>query len=55
VAAQGGTVVQPWRDRFLAAEANDLHVVASAVELPDESFAQVVVHLQKSRIGRAHV
>ncbi len=49
VAAHGGTVVQPWRDHFLATEANDLHVVASAVELPDESFAQVVVHLQKSR------
>ena len=49
VIAQGGTVVQPWRDRFLAAEASDLHVVNSAVELADQSFTQVVVHLQKSR------
>jgi 16S rRNA (guanine1207-N2)-methyltransferase len=49
VAAQGGTVVQPWRDRFLAAESADLQVVASAIDIPDESFEQVVVHLQKSR------
>jgi 16S rRNA (guanine1207-N2)-methyltransferase len=49
VLAQGGTVVQPWRDRFLAAEANRLHVVDSARTLADESFTQVVVHLQKSR------
>ena len=49
VAAQGGTVVQPWRDRFRAAEADGLEVVASARDLEDESFAQVVVHLQKSR------
>jgi 16S rRNA (guanine1207-N2)-methyltransferase len=48
-AALGGTVVQPWRDRFLAAEANDLHVVASAEGLANESFRQVIVHLQKSR------
>jgi len=49
VIAQGGTVVQPWRDRFLAAKANELHVVDSARELADESFTQAVVHLQKSR------
>jgi 16S rRNA (guanine1207-N2)-methyltransferase len=49
VMAQGGTVVQPWRDRFLAAQANDLHVVDSARDLADQSFTQVVVHLQKSR------
>jgi 16S rRNA (guanine1207-N2)-methyltransferase len=49
VIAQGGTVVQPWRDRFLAAEASGLHVVDSARDLADQSFSQVVVHLQKSR------
>lgn len=49
VIAQGGTVVQPWRDRFLAAEANGLHVVDFARILADESFTQVIVHLQKSR------
>lgn len=49
VAAIGGTVVQPWRDRYLAAEAADLHVVPSARVLADESFGQVLVHLQKSR------
>ncbi|HEB88476.1 MAG TPA: class I SAM-dependent methyltransferase [Deltaproteobacteria bacterium] len=49
VAAHGGTVVQPWRDRFLAAEAAGLEVVPSAHEIPDTEFDQVVVHLQKSR------
>ncbi len=49
VAARGGTVVQPWRDRFLAAEAGGLEVVSSAREIPDAGFDQVVVHLQKSR------
>ena len=49
VAAQGGIVVQPWRDRYLAAEAEDLQVLCSAREVADESFDQVVVHLQKSR------
>ena len=41
--------MQPWRDRFLAAEASGLHVVDSALDLADGSFTQVVVHLQKSR------
>lgn len=49
VLAQGGTVVQPWRDRYLAAEAADLHVVSSGREVADASFGQVLVHLQKSR------
>ena len=49
VLAKGGSVVQPWRDRFLAAEVNELHVVDSARVLADGSFTQVVVHLQKSR------
>ncbi len=49
VTAQGGTVVQPWRDRYLTAEASDLHVISDARELADESFEQVLVHLQKSR------
>ena len=49
VLARGGTVVQPWRDRYLAAKANELHVVGSARDLADGSFTQVLVHLQKSR------
>ena len=49
VEAQGGTVVQPWRDAFRAAEAAELHVVADARELADAAFSQAVVHLQKSR------
>jgi 16S rRNA (guanine1207-N2)-methyltransferase len=49
VAAQGGIVVQPWRDRFLAAEAEGLAVVADGKEVAATSHSQVVVHLQKSR------
>jgi len=49
VIAHGGSVVQPWRDRFLAARSADLHAVDSALGLADESFSQVLVHLQKSR------
>jgi 16S rRNA (guanine1207-N2)-methyltransferase len=49
VAAQGGTVVQPWRDRFLAAESLELDAHASAFDLPNEHFPQAIVHLQKSR------
>jgi len=49
VAAHGGTVVQPWRDRFRAAETEGLTVVADGAELATASQAQVVVHLQKSR------
>jgi len=45
----GGTVVQPWRDRFLAAQAAELHVLSDPRELPDAQFPQVAVHLQKSR------
>jgi 16S rRNA (guanine1207-N2)-methyltransferase len=49
VEAHGGTVIQPWRDRFRAAEAQALHVVSEADSIPDASVAQVIVHLQKSR------
>ncbi|HIG70101.1 MAG: methyltransferase [Myxococcales bacterium] len=49
VIAQGGIVVQPWRDRYLSAEASELKVVAAGSEVEDESFEQVLVHLQKSR------
>jgi 16S rRNA G1207 methylase RsmC len=49
VEAHGGTVVQPWRDPFRAAEAAELQVVAEARELEDARFSQAVVHLQKSR------
>ncbi len=49
VEAQGGTAVQPWRDLFLADEAAGRTVVANARGLAEASFAQVVVHLQKSR------
>lgn len=49
VEAVGGSVVQPWRDAYRAAEASDLHAVASARELPNSAFPQAIVHLQKSR------
>ena len=49
VEATGGSIVAPWRDRFRAAEAAELHVVSDALELPSGHYAQAVVHLQKSR------
>jgi 16S rRNA (guanine1207-N2)-methyltransferase len=49
VHAQGGIVVTPWRDRFRAAEAGELEAVSDARGIPEASFAQVIVHLQKSR------
>jgi 16S rRNA (guanine1207-N2)-methyltransferase len=49
VEARGGVVVTPWRDRFRAAQAAELEVVSDAAPLADGRFAQVVVHLQKSR------
>jgi 16S rRNA (guanine1207-N2)-methyltransferase len=49
VSRHGGTSIQPWRDRFLAAIAEELNVVSHARELSDGSFSQAVVHLQKSR------
>ena len=49
VEAHGGIVVQPWRDAYRAAERAEFEVVAHAREIPDGSYAQVVVHLQKSR------
>lgn len=49
VAAQGGVTVQPWRDRFRAAEEAGLVAVADARTLPAASWPQAVVHLQKSR------
>ncbi|MEM9175204.1 MAG: methyltransferase [Myxococcota bacterium] len=53
VEACGGLVVTPWRDRHRAAEIAELEVAASTEELPDASFPQVVVHLQKSRAATA--
>ncbi len=49
VERHGGVTVQPWRDRFLAAVATELHAVPDARSLPDASQPQAVVHLQKSR------
>jgi 16S rRNA (guanine1207-N2)-methyltransferase len=57
VEAKGGVIVQPWRDAYLAAQRIaeqsqapvEFQVVAHAREIPDASYSQVVVHLQKSR------
>jgi len=49
VEAQGGVAVQPWRDLFLADEAAGRAVQANARAIASVSFAQVIVHLQKSR------
>ena len=49
VAAQGGVAVQPWRDLFLADQAAGLAVHPNAREIASASFAQTIVHLQKSR------
>ncbi len=49
VEAQGGVAVQPWRDLFLADQAAGLAVHSSAREIASASFAQLIVHLQKSR------
>ncbi len=49
VEAQGGTVVTPWRDQFLAAEALGLAVVETPASIATASHAQAIVHLQKSR------
>lgn len=49
VEAQGGVIVQPWRDAYRAAERAEFEVVSNAREIPDASYAQAVVHLQKSR------
>lgn len=49
VEAQGGIAVQPWRDLFLADEAAGRAVQAHARGIASASFAQVIVHLQKSR------
>ena len=49
VAAQGGVAVQPWRDLFLADQAAGLAVHSNAREIASASFAQTIVHLQKSR------
>jgi 16S rRNA (guanine1207-N2)-methyltransferase len=53
VAQRGGTSVQPWRDRFRAAQAEGLHVVDDARALREASYPQVLVHLQKSRAATA--
>lgn len=49
VETQGGTAVQPWRDLFLADVAAGRTAVSNAHGLADATFAQVIVHLQKSR------
>lgn len=49
VAVHGGIAIQPWRDRFLADQQAGLDVRAGAGGVASGSFAQVVVHLQKSR------
>jgi 16S rRNA (guanine1207-N2)-methyltransferase len=49
VAAQGGTVVTPWRDLFRAAEIAELSALPHARDLPAASFSQVIVHIQKGR------
>ena len=53
VEARGGVVVTPWRDRFRAAEATELPVVSDPAEVDGASYAQVIVHLQKSRAATA--
>lgn len=49
VAAQGGVVVQPWRDLHQADLRAGLAVHSAAREVESASQAQVIVHLQKSR------
>ncbi len=49
VAAQGGVVVQPWRDLHQAELRAGLAVHAAARSVASASHAQVIVHLQKSR------
>ncbi len=53
VEACGGLVVTPWRDRYRAAEIAELEVAASTEGVGDESYPQVIVHLQKSRAATA--
>lgn len=49
VQAQGGVAIQPWRDVYLADQAAGVSVFAHAREIASSSFAQAIVHLQKSR------
>lgn len=49
VAVHGGLAIEPWRDRFLADQQAGLEVRPDAGSVEHGSFAQVVVHLQKSR------
>lgn len=49
VAVQGGLAIQPWRDVHLALEKAGLAVAAHARDVSSGSFAQAIVHLQKSR------
>jgi 16S rRNA (guanine1207-N2)-methyltransferase len=49
VEAQGGVAIQPWRDLHLADEKAGIAVHADARGLESASFAQAIVHLQKSR------
>lgn len=49
VEAQSGIAIQPWRDVFLADQAAGISVASHAREVASASFAQAIVHLQKSR------
>lgn len=49
VEANGGLAIQPWRDAYLADEQAGRAVRADARDVESGSFAQAVVHLQKSR------
>ena len=49
VRAQGGVAIQPWRDVFLADQAAGISVSSHAREIESASYAQAIVHLQKSR------
>lgn len=66
VAEVGGVAILPWRHDFLRAEADaftpfddtappkagtDRQAMPESIGLPDASFSQCVVHLQKSRAG----
>lgn len=49
VVAQGGLAIQPWRDVHRALEQAGTAVAAHARAVGSGSFAQAIVHLQKSR------
>jgi len=51
IARVGGRAVLPWRGEWLRCRAAGLDAASDAAALAGESFAQCVVHLQKSRPG----